>query len=541
VKVGERKMKEKAYIGIVFATLLIASTFAVLTTKAAYKGTITIGIIGPYGLPHWEPAGMKPAAEMAADEINAAGGIALADGNYEVVLKFGNEYAYPSPDPAAAASEVERLITVEGCEYIIGGFRTECTTTMVEKAMDYGIPFFINGAATNELMSLTVNKTDPTLYARYKYLFRGNPTNGTILLRTVAATTQYLVATKLRPLFAHQMTSPMTYPTNPALGLGFNSSGVQVKVAILMEDLAWTQTMYYYFTTKQIYPYLLGPYVNVTYAGRIPDGTADCTPWLQSVKDSGARLLIHVFSGVTGDPLLTQWHAMNVSALPLGINVMGQLQTHWSVTAGGCEYESFTNYLGTRTDVVPGVTTVFWDKFVSKTGVWPIYTASGAYNLMYTLADGLKGVGTKDKDALVAYYENPAYEVATAAGVGKSKFDSTHDLFSSEYSYTWTQGYVRSLVVQWQNGRMEVVSPADKIYSKKFAIPPWMYPLKTDINYDGKINIMDISAAAKAFGTKPGDARWDKESDVNLDGQINIMDITKIAVDWNKSVTLPLD
>jgi hypothetical protein len=232
---------------------------------------------------------------------------------------------------------------------------------------------------------------------------------------------------------------------------------------------------------------------------------------------------------------------MNVSALPLGINVMGQLQTHWSVTAGGCEYESFTNYLGTRTDVVPGVTTVFWDKFVSKTGVWPIYTASGAYNLMYTLADGLKGVGTKDKDALVAYYENPAYEVATAAGVGKSKFDSTHDLFSSEYSYTWTQGYVRSLVVQWQNGRMEVVSPADKIYSKKFAIPPWMYPLKTDINYDGKINIMDISAAAKAFGTKPGDARWDKESDVNLDGQINIMDITKIAVDWNKSVTLPLD
>jgi branched-chain amino acid transport system substrate-binding protein len=231
---------------------------------------------------------------------------------------------------------------------------------------------------------------------------------------------------------------------------------------------------------------------------------------------------------------------MNVTALPLGLHVFGQLQTHWNVTAGGCEYEICNNHLGTRTVVVPGVTDVFWDKFVKKTGVWPIYTASGAYNALYLLSDGLEGVGSEDEDKLVAYFENPAYEIASAAGLGKFKFDSSHDVFSPESGPNWTQGYVRTMMVQWRAGRMEVVYPVDQVYSKKWAIPPWMYPLQTDVNFDGKVNILDISAPCKAYDTKPGDARWDRESDVNLDGKIDMMDITRIAIDWQKSVTLPL-
>ena len=516
-------MKEKVFVGMVFAALLVLTMFASLPTKAAFKGQIKIGIIGPQGLPHWDPAGMKPAAEMAAAEINAAGGVHLADGDYEIVLAFGNEYAYPTPDPAAAASEVERLITVEGCEFLIGGFRTEVTTAMIEKAMDYKTPFIINGAATNELMSTTVNKSNPTLYERYKYLFRVNPVNGTALLYTIAGASQYLIGTKLLPIYGHIMYSNVS----------------QVKVAVLMEDLAWTQTMYYYLTNPAVYPMFLGKNANVTYQGRIPDGTADCTPWLQGVVNSGARLLIHVFSGVTGVPLIMQWRSMNVSALPFGINVMGQLQTHWNTTLGACEYEAFTNFMGTRTPVIPGVTEVVWDNFVSKTGAWPIYTAFGAYNAMQLLAGGLKGVGTKNNTQLVAYFENPAYE--TTAVNGKFKFDSSHDVFCPESGPTWTQGYVRSMVAQWQVGRLEVVCPVDKpLYTKKWAIPPWMYALKTDTNYDGKVDIKDIATAAKAFGTQPGDTRWEKESDVVLDNRIDIKDIASIAKDFGKSVTLPL-
>lgn len=548
VKVGERKMKEKTYIGIVFATLLIASTFTALTTKAAFKGTITIGIVGPDGLPHWDPAGMKPGAQMAADEINAAGGVQLADGNYQIVLKFADEHDYPTIDPAAAASEVERLITVEGCEYIIGGFRTETTTTMIEKAMDYGVPMFINGAATNELLYGLVNKSNPDKYARYKYLFRVNPTNSSTLGGTIGAGIQYLVLAKMLKLYGHQMTLPYYSPPIPPAYAPPNglpeincTTGVQVKVAVLVEDLAWLASTWVVFTTPTLYPRILGPNVNVTYAARIKDGTTDCTSFLQGVIDNDCRIMIHIFSGVTGDPIITQWKSMNVSALPVGINVLGQTQDHYSKTGGACEYETFTIGCGTRTPLVANVTTVFWDKFVSKTGAWPIYTAFGAYDTMYLLANGLKAIGSKDKDQLVAYLEDPAFQTESASGLGHFKFDSIHDVFSNESSLFWKSGYVRTRMAQWQAQRIEIVTPIDAVYTKKFAIPPWMYPLKTDVNYDGTINILDISAAAKAFGATPGHPRWDIEADVNLDNIMNILDISLIAKDFGKKITLPLD
>jgi hypothetical protein len=39
----------------------------------------------------------------------------------------------------------------------------------------------------------------------------------------------------------------------------------------------------------------------------------------------------------------------------------------------------------------------------------------------------------------------------------------------------------------------------------------------------------DITLAAKAFGTKPGDARWSTIADVNHDYKIDGRDITLIA------------
>jgi len=469
-------MLKKTSFGVLFAAFILGLLIAEISFKLtamgysgsdtrvdgspslfgtpAFVGQIKIGIIGPMGLPHFSPAGMKEGAEMARDEINAAGGIHLTDGDYELVIVFGDEHAYPTPDPTAAALEVERLITVEGCEFVIGGFRSEVTGAMIEMAMDYDTPFFINGAFTDELIAQTV----PIDYERYKYLLRVNPVNETILFKTLTdAISDYLLPKKLLPLYGRDLGGP-----NP-----------QVKVAVLMEDLKWTEQMLSYLTNPAIYPSVLGPYANVTYAGRIPDGSMDCTPWLQDVKDSEARLLIHVFSGITGVPFIMQWSAMNVKALPVGINLMAQLESNWQTTGGACEYESIVNLFGTRTPIVPGKTEVFWDNFVARTGVWPMYTAFGAYDGINMLVEALEAVGTKDKDALVAYFEDPAYE--RIGLTGKFKFDSTHDLYCSETNPYWTEGYTRAMMVQWQSERMEVVSPIDQPYTERWVIPP-MWP-----------------------------------------------------------------
>lgn len=56
-----------------------------------------------------------------------------------------------------------------------------------------------------------------------------------------------------------------------------------------------------------------------------------------------------------------------------------------------------------------------------------------------------------------------------------------------------------------------------------------------DLNLDGKVNILDISIVAKAFGTKPGDPRWNQIADVTRDGKVNIIDVSVVAKNfgWN--------
>jgi hypothetical protein len=56
-----------------------------------------------------------------------------------------------------------------------------------------------------------------------------------------------------------------------------------------------------------------------------------------------------------------------------------------------------------------------------------------------------------------------------------------------------------------------------------------------DVNGDGKVNILDISQVAKAFGSTPADPRWEPNGDLDNNGVINIIDITKVAKEWGKT------
>jgi hypothetical protein len=52
---------------------------------------------------------------------------------------------------------------------------------------------------------------------------------------------------------------------------------------------------------------------------------------------------------------------------------------------------------------------------------------------------------------------------------------------------------------------------------------------------DGKVNILDISLAAKAYGSKLGDERFELNADLNNDGVINILDISAIAREYGRT------
>jgi uncharacterized protein YfaS (alpha-2-macroglobulin family) len=56
--------------------------------------------------------------------------------------------------------------------------------------------------------------------------------------------------------------------------------------------------------------------------------------------------------------------------------------------------------------------------------------------------------------------------------------------------------------------------------------------VSADLNGDGKVNIVDLTLVAKAWGSHPGDSRWNPQCDLNGDNLINIIDITLVARAW---------
>jgi len=65
---------------------------------------------------------------------------------------------------------------------------------------------------------------------------------------------------------------------------------------------------------------------------------------------------------------------------------------------------------------------------------------------------------------------------------------------------------------------------------------PFSITFREDINNDGKVNILDISTAALAFGSSVGDPSWNPKADMDRNGKINILDISTIARKFGESL-----
>jgi hypothetical protein len=55
-----------------------------------------------------------------------------------------------------------------------------------------------------------------------------------------------------------------------------------------------------------------------------------------------------------------------------------------------------------------------------------------------------------------------------------------------------------------------------------------------DLNYDGKVDIVDVFIVARAFGSKPGDSKWNPDANIDNDSVITIMDIVIVALSFGR-------
>jgi len=57
-----------------------------------------------------------------------------------------------------------------------------------------------------------------------------------------------------------------------------------------------------------------------------------------------------------------------------------------------------------------------------------------------------------------------------------------------------------------------------------------------DINWDLKVNILDLVLVARSFGTTPGSPGWNPQADVNGDGHVDIADLTIVGIHFGQNV-----
>lgn len=403
-----------------FAALLavVALLMTVGDIKAGHAEDkyIKIGVVGPMKFPAGEH--MWIGAQMAAEEINAKGGVSIKDNLYKIKLFKADSNEYLSiPD---AISALERLLTVDKVDFVIGGARSEAITAQMSVMADNKKIYMMAGGGSPRLTMMVAKE-----YNKYKYFFRTTTPHVGHQFKVMSAAVDSL-SRKLRS------------------DLGIEKP----KVALLMEKIVAVDPMIE--MAKAMYPKMGMEIVGIW---RPSPTTNDMSAELSAIKSSGAQIIFTVFTGPAGIVFGKQWGELKIPAAAVGVNVEGQLQKYWKATEGNCQYEVILNPVAHAR--VTAKTIPVYDKYVKKTGDYPLYTGLGAYDAVYLLVDASTRAGTVSSDAVVKSLEVTDYQgVAGRMQFYPEGHPTRHDLkFGPTHSTLFAQQWIKGeLVTIWPNG-----------------------------------------------------------------------------------------
>ncbi|MBE0616078.1 MAG: ABC transporter substrate-binding protein [Burkholderiales bacterium] len=389
-------------------------------SQAVWSQNIKFAILGPMafvqGENHW--AG----AEMARDEINKAGGISVGGKKHMVeILKIDTNEIQSVPD---ATNAIERAITRDKADFLIGGFRSEAVLAMQEVAMDNKKLFLGVGAAASKL-GINVEQN----YERYKYWFRASPTKDVDLAKTLFAV-MGSVAQQIRTDLKKEVP----------------------KVAIVAEKTAWTEGL-----IKAAQANLPKMKMEVVGLWQPSAVATDVTAELSAIKRAEADIVFTIISGPLGIVLGRQMGELQLPAVAWGINVEAQKDGFWQATAGKGNYVST---LDTYAEVESTPKTIpFVKAFKARFKKSPIYTAA-TYDAIFSLKQVIEQTGTIDAEKLIPAIEKMEY-VGTGAIV---TYDKRHDL-------NWAVGKTSGIAVEWQDGEKVPFWPPQTKGMKPFKLP----------------------------------------------------------------------
>lgn len=426
---SKRAITRAQVIGIVLIiviAIVAGVVFYYFTKPVEEKTPIKIGIIGP--LRETEGMHMQMGAILAVEEINAKGGVLGRP--LELV------YEDSGTTPMEGVLAFEKLVTVHKVSVVIGEEKSELCLAEQEVMADHKVIFLSVGAANPELCARVGQN-----YERYKYYFRISPVNSTML-------GQYIF-------------KGLPWVRDKIKALGIEN----VKVAIIG---AQTKGMEPIFEAAEA----IIPELGMEHVGtwRVSPTATDLTSELLAIKESGAHLVLTMFSEAAGVVFSRQRGELEIPVAVWGINSEAQKAVFWESTLGYGNYECLMNTYWREE---------FIDKYMEKWGEYPTY-CSATYEAIYIWADSVERAGTLDPDAVVQEIEMWGKRGSDVMqkfrdlhdGVGMNTAPGCHFEFTSNHDVMCGPGYVEPVFTQWIDGELKCVWPESSA-TAEYQIPPY--------------------------------------------------------------------
>ena len=377
---------------------------APLSVSAQTSGPIKIGVIAEAQAV--AGSSIPLAAQLAADEINAAGGL---DGRKIEIFSYDNHSS-----AAESVRAFQRAVNEDHVNAVIASYVSEVVLALEPWTGRLKTVMVTPGAAS-DVITQNIAKD----YDHLKYTFHGYATSTSIADAVCAAAKDLLV------------------------------DQLKMKTTVVMsEDAAWTTPL-----DAEYLKCLPDIGLKVLDHIRVSPDTTDFTPIFNKIEGEKPDVIITGISHVGVQPTV-QWKQQQVPIPMFGISSQASNSSFWNDTNGAVEGVLYQAFSGPDVAVTPK-TLPFVAAFKKRYGNFPSYCGYTAYDQVYYIADAIKRAGSTDPDKLVEALEKTNY-VGT---IGRVEFKGRDTPYP--HALKIGPGTITGLMLQWQNGKQVNLWPAN--------------------------------------------------------------------------------
>jgi branched-chain amino acid transport system substrate-binding protein len=397
------KMQRRAFAPIALAAGV--SLFALsLATPGHAEDTIKIGVIAE--VQAVAGSSIPQAAQLAADEINAAGGL---NGKKIEIFTYDNHSKAPE-----AVLAFQRAVNQDHVNAVIASYISEVVLALEPWTGRLKTVMVTPGAAS-DVITQNIAKD----YDNLKYTFHGYSTSTSIADATCDAAKDLLV------------------------------TQLHMKSAVVMsEDAAWTTPL-----DAEYLNCLPKIGLNVLDHIRVSPDTTDFTPIYNKIEGEKPDVILTGISHVGVQPTV-QWKQQEVPIPMFGVSSQATNSSFWNDTNGAVEGVLYQAFAGPGV-AVTSKTLPFVAAFKAKYGNNPSYCGYTAYDEVYYIVDAIKRAGSTDPDKIVDAMEKTDW-VGT---IGRVQFKGKDS--PNPHALKIGPATIAGLMLQWQDGKQVNLWPAN--------------------------------------------------------------------------------